>query len=144
MAYGLLFSAMKFKKVLTKILIWRAKHISHRQFIFILSILAGILSGLGAVTLKNLTHFFQHLLEGKFIQEYHQAFYFVFPIIGLSLVFLIIKYVLRKKVSHGIPSTLYAISKRKGILKQYQMFGSLLTAPITVGFGGSVGFLAFR
>ena len=130
---------MKFKKVLTKILIWRAKHISHRQFIFILSILAGILSGLGAVTLKNLTHFFQHLLEGKFIQEYHQAFYFVFPIIGLSLVFLIIKYVLRKKVSHGIPSTLYAISKRKGILKQYQMFGSLLTAPITVGFGGSVG-----
>ena len=139
MAYGLLFSAMKFKKVLTKILIWRAKHISHRQFIFILSILAGILSGLGAVTLKNLTHFFQHLLEGKFIQEYHQAFYFVFPIIGLSLVFLIIKYVLRKKVSHGIPSTLYAISKRKGILKQYQMFGSLLTAPITVGFGGSVG-----
>src|SRR5690606_30271171 len=45
----------------------------------------------------------------------------------------------RNKVSHGIPSTLYAISKRKGIMKQYQMFGSMLTAPITVGFGGSVG-----
>src|SRR5690606_7873119 len=45
----------------------------------------------------------------------------------------------RNKVSHGIPSTLYAISKRKGIMKQYQMFGSILTAPITVGFGGSVG-----
>lgn len=49
------------------------------------------------------------------------------------------KYVLRNKVSHGIPSTLYAIAKRKGIMKQYQMIGSILTAPITVGFGGSVG-----
>ncbi|HLT53869.1 MAG TPA: chloride channel protein, partial [Flavobacteriaceae bacterium] len=53
--------------------------------------------------------------------------------------YLIIKYVIRNKVSHGIPSTLFAISKRKGIMKQYQMFGSILTAPITVGFGGSVG-----
>ncbi len=42
-------------------------------------------------------------------------------------------------MSHGIPSTLFAISKRKGIMKQYQMFGSILTAPLTVGFGGSVG-----
>ncbi len=130
---------MDYKKTLTKFLIWRAKHISHRQFLYLLSILAGILSGVGAVILKNLTHFFQHLLEGNLVRYYHHAFYFVFPIIGLSLVYLIIKYVLRNKVSHGIPSTLYAISKRKGLMRQYQMFGSVLTAPITVGFGGSVG-----
>lgn len=130
---------MGFKKTLTKFLIWRAKHISHRRFIFILSIFAGILSGVGAVILKNLTHFFQHLLEGNLVRYYHNAFYFVFPIIGLTFVYLIIKYVLRNKVSHGIPSTLFAISKRKGLMKQYQMLGSILTAPITVGFGGSVG-----
>ncbi|MEZ4874852.1 MAG: chloride channel protein [Flavobacteriaceae bacterium] len=130
---------MQSKKVLTKFLVWRAKHISHRQFLYILSMLAGILSGVGAVILKNLTHFFQHLLEGNLVRYYHHAFYFVFPIIGLTFVYLIIKYVLRNKVSHGIPSTLYAISKRKGVLRQYQMIGSILTAPITVGFGGSVG-----
>ncbi|MCB0460665.1 MAG: chloride channel protein, partial [Flavobacteriaceae bacterium] len=127
------------KSLLTKFLIWRAKHISQRQFIYILSIVVGFLSGVGAVVLKNLTHFFQHLLEGNLVRYYHHAFYFVFPIIGLTIVYFIIKYVIRNKVSHGIPSTLYAISKRKGIMKQYQMIGSILTAPITVGFGGSVG-----
>lgn len=127
------------KRWLTKFLVWRAKHISHTQFVAILSIVVGFTSGIGAVLLKNLTHFFQYLMEDGLVQYYHHAFYFVFPIIGLALVYIIIKYVLRKKVSHGIPSTLYAISKRKGIMDRHQMFGSLLTAPITVGFGGSVG-----
>ncbi|WMI66899.1 chloride channel protein [Aestuariibaculum sp. YM273] len=127
------------KTILKQILIWRAKYISHRQFIYILSIIIGFTSGVGAVVLKNLTHFIQHLLEGKLIADYHHAFYFLFPIIGLALVYLIIKYVIRNKVSHGIPSTLYAMAKRKGIMKRYQMFGSILTAPLTVGFGGSVG-----
>lgn len=125
--------------LLKKILIWRAKHISHKQFVYILSILVGFTSGVGAVVLKNLTHFIQHVLEGKLVQYYHHAFYFLFPVIGFALVYLINKYVIRNKVSHGIPSTLYAIAKRKGVMKRYQMFGSILTAPITVGFGGSVG-----
>lgn len=124
---------------LKQVLIWRAKHISHRQFVYFLSIVIGFTSGVGAVILKNLTHFFQHLLEGNLIKHYHHVFYFLFPIIGLTIVYFIIKYVIRNKVSHGIPSTLFAISKRKGVMKQYQMFGSILTAPLTVGFGGSVG-----
>lgn len=125
--------------ILKQVLVWRAKYISHRQFVYILSIVVGFTSGLGAVVLKNLTHFFQHILEGNLVKYYQHAFYFLFPILGLTFVYLIMKYVIRNKVSHGIPSTLYAISKRKGIMKQYQMFGSILTAPITVGFGGSVG-----
>tara|TARA_R110002051_G_scaffold250833_1_gene310186 strand:+ start:6490 stop:8283 length:1794 start_codon:yes stop_codon:yes gene_type:complete len=130
----------KLKKTwFTKFLVWRVKHISERQFIYLLSILVGFTSGVGAVILKNLTHFFQHLLEGKLVNDYHQAFLFVFPIIGLIFVYFVIKYIIRNKVNHGIPSTLYAISKHKGIMRRYQMFGSLLTAPLTVGFGGSVG-----
>ncbi|MEL0651483.1 chloride channel protein [Algibacter sp. TI.3.09] len=125
--------------VLKKILIWRAKHISKKQFVYLLSIIIGFTAGMGAVVLKNLTHFIQHLLEAKLIKHYHHAFYFLFPILGLTLVYLGIKYIIRNKVSHGIPSTLYAISKRKAIMKPFQMFGSILTAPLTVGFGGSVG-----
>lgn len=127
------------KSLFTKFLIWRAKHISQTQFIYLLSILVGFTSGVGAVILKNFTHIIQLLLEGKFVKEYHHAFYFIFPIIGFTITYIIIKYIIRAKVSHGIPSTLYAISKRKGLMKRYQMFGSMLTAPITVGFGGSVG-----
>lgn len=129
----------KFNKILRKFLIWKYKHIPQRHFIYILSILVGLLSGLGAVALKNLTHFIQHLLESEFIVEIHHAFYFIFPIIGLFLTLLGIKYIIRKKVGHGIPSTLYAISKLKGIMPRHQTWASLLTAPLTVGFGGSVG-----
>ncbi|MDB2462881.1 chloride channel protein [Algibacter sp.] len=127
------------KTILKQILIWRAKHVSKRQFIYMLSIVIGFTAGMGAVILKNLTHFIQHLLEAKLVKYYHHAFYFIFPLLGLTLAYLSIKYIIRNKVSHGIPSTLYAISKRKGIMKTFQMFGSILTAPLTVGFGGSVG-----
>lgn len=118
---------------------WRYKNIPQKQFVNIVSALIGLLAGLGAVTLKNLTHIIQKLLEGKFIKEIHQAFYFIFPIIGLTFVVLIVKYIIKKRVGHGIPATLYAISKLRGIMPKHQMWASLLTAPITVGFGGSVG-----
>ncbi|WP_026837249.1 chloride channel protein [Gillisia sp. JM1] len=122
-----------------KFLLWKTNNLTQHQFILILSALIGLASGLGAVLIKNLTHFIQELLEGKLIANAHHAFYFIFPIIGLALTLLILKYGLNKKIGHGIPSTLYAISKRKGIMKPFQMYASLLTAPITVGFGGSVG-----
>lgn len=130
---------MESKSIFRRFLIWRIRHISQKQFIVILSILVGITSGVGAVILKNLTHFFQHLLEGNLVRYYHQAFYFVFPVIGLAIVYVVMKKVIGHRVSHGIPSTLYAIAKQQGIMKRYQILGSILTAPLTVGFGGSVG-----
>jgi len=125
--------------ILKQILIWRAKHISHKQFVYILCILVGLVAGLGAVILKNTTHFIQHLMKNKVVSNYYHPFYFLFPIIGLTLTFLIKKYVIRQEFGHGIPSTLRAIAKKKGIMRRFQMFSALLTAPITVGFGGSVG-----
>ncbi|HEY9220387.1 MAG TPA: chloride channel protein [Lutibacter sp.] len=127
------------KKLFLKFLKWRYQHISNKQFTNIASAIIGLLAGLAAIVLKNSTHFIQELLEGGFISQIHEAFYFIFPIIGFLLVLLIIKYVIRKKVGHGIPSTLYAISKQKGIIPKHQMWTALVTAPLTVGFGGSVG-----
>ena len=127
------------KNIITKFLIWKYKHLSNQQFIYIVSILIGLLSGVAAVILKNLTHLIQQLLEGGLIRNYHQAFYFIFPLIGLLLTLLVIKYVIKHNVSHGIPSTLHAISKRKGLMKIHKIYSSILTAPLTVGFGGSVG-----
>jgi len=127
------------KNLFLKFLKWRYQHISNKQFTNIASAIIGLLAGLGAVTLKNLTHFIQHALEGEFIKDIHHAFYFIFPIIGLLIVLLVMKFVIKKKVGHGIPSTLYAISKQKGVMSRHQMWSSILTAPLTVGFGGSVG-----
>ena len=127
------------KKLRKRFFKWRYKHISNKHFISIASAIIGLLSGLVSVTIKNLTHFIQELLEGEFIREIHNVFYFIFPIIGLFLVLLSIKYIVKKPVEHGIPSTLYSISKLKGLMPRRMMWASLLTAPLTVGFGGSVG-----
>ncbi len=127
------------KNIFTKIHIWRYKRISERQFVYVLSVLVGFLAGLGTLVLKNMTYFFQSMLEGNFINEYSNELYFIFPIIGLLLVFIIRKYFIKKQIGHGISTTLYAISKRSGIIEKYKMYASLITAPITVGFGGSAG-----
>ncbi len=124
---------------LQKFIDWKTNNLTQHQFILILSAVVGFTSGFGAVIIKNLTHFIQELMEGKLIANVHHAFYFIFPILGLTLTLLIIKYGLSKRIGHGIPSTLYAISKKKGIMRPFQMYASMITAPLTVGFGGSVG-----
>lgn len=126
-------------KYLKQILLWRYKFISERQFVYVLSILVGLLAGLGTAVLKNLTFFIENVIEGKFIKDFHYSLYFIFPIIGLVLVFFIKRKIIKKEIGHGISTTLHSVSKRNGIIEKYKMYASLITAPITVGFGGSAG-----
>ncbi|MDP5157793.1 MAG: chloride channel protein [Flaviramulus sp.] len=128
-----------FKSLLRKFLIWKYKHISERNFIYALSILVGFLAGIGTVTLKNITHYIRLLFELSFLKNYQNSLYFIFPIIGLLLVYIIKQVWLKKHIGHGISSTLYAISKLNGIIPRYNIYAALITAPLTVGFGGSVG-----
>jgi CIC family chloride channel protein len=127
------------KKLLRKFLIWKYKHITERQFVFMLSILVGFLAGMGTVVLKNLTHYIRLLFEIETFRNHHHALYFIFPIIGLLIVYIIKQTWLKKHIGHGISSTLYAISKLNGIIPRYNIYASLITAPLTAGFGGSVG-----
>jgi CIC family chloride channel protein len=124
---------------LKRILIWRYKHISHKNFIFLLSILIGLLSGLVSVTIKNITFSIESFIE--FITLSHNSFYFILPVIGLWLVYLFVKHIAKSPVEHAIPSILYSLSKKNGLLKRSKIYLPLITAPITVGFGGSVGLL---
>ena len=89
--------------------------------------------------MRSLTHFIEEVLVGNIIRYINYGFYVIFPAVGFLLVYWVKKYIIRKEVSHGIPSILYAVAKQKGIMKRFQAYGSILTAPITIGFGGSVG-----
>lgn len=130
---------MKKDSLLKRFLVWRIRHISNRQFILILSILIGILSGLAAVIIKNSVHFIRHSLQTGITSEYHRYWYFVFPVIGIFFAILFIKYLIRQPVRHGIPNVLYGISKNNGMIKPHNMYSSVITSAFTVGFGGSVG-----
>lgn len=105
-----------------------------------MAVVVGLLAGLAAVTLKNLTYFIESSLEGGIIISRNQL-YFILPIIGLTLVFLYVKFVHKEKLEHAISSILFALSKKKGLIDLKKIFTPLITAPLTVGFGGSVGLL---
>ncbi len=128
------------KRVFKRFLRWRYKNISNKTFTQILSVIVGFLAGLASVTLKNLTYFIESLLEKGIVFSDYQL-YFIIPIIGLTLVFIYVKYVHREKLEHGISSVLFSLSRKKGILSVKQIYTPLITAPLTVGFGGSVGLL---
>lgn len=129
---------MKSIRVYQRFLIWRLKSIGHRQLILILSALIGLGAGLAAVIIKNLVHFIQLLLTNVLYQPYHYL-YFITPVIGILLTILFIKYINKRPVGHGIPSVLYAISKNSGVIRRHNLYSSIITSAITVGFGGSVG-----
>jgi len=128
------------KSLLKRFLIWRYKFISEKNFTFILSALVGLLAGLAAVTLKNLTFAIQSFLDKGIVFSENQL-YFVLPIIGLLLVYLFVKYITKKPIEHAIPSILYSLTRKSGFLKRTKIYFPLIAAPLTVGFGGSVGLL---
>lgn len=128
------------KTLLTQFFIWRHKNISNKNFLYILSILIGLLAGLAALILKSLTFFIQTFLEKGIIFSQNHL-YFILPLIGLFLVYLISKFILKRNRALSITSILHSISKKNGFIAFSRIYTPLITAPLTVGFGGSTGLL---
>ena len=119
---------------------WRLNHLSDRQFMMILAIPTGFLAGVAAVLIK----FFAHSIRDLFfyirtLDRNFDLMFFIIPAIGILLTIIVIRYIIRREVGHGIPGLLYALSQKKGIVKPYTTFASIITSALTVGFGGSVG-----
>ncbi len=123
----------------TKVQQLKDKYLNQQQFVVVLSVIIGFLAGLVALALKNLSYFIQWLINGSYVAVYHNRYYFIFPLIGLLLVYLIVKYAFKKEVEQGIVGTLQSISIKKSLVDKFHRYASLITAPLTVGFGGSVG-----
>jgi len=126
-------------KYLRYFLIWRLRHISDHHFVVILSVLTGLIAGLAAVVIKNITHFIEKGLLHYLSNTYQNYVFVIYPIIGIFITIIVIKYIIRHPINHGIPGVLYAISRNNGIIKRHNMFSSIITSALTVGFGGSVG-----
>jgi chloride channel protein, CIC family len=130
---------MKKLKIYRRLLILRFKHMGQRQFILVLSAFIGLLVGMGAVVIKNLVHLIQATLTQGLVKEVHHYLYFIFPMIGILLVVVFIKYINKRPVQHGIPGVLHAISKHNGVIRRHNLYSSVISSALTVGFGGSVG-----
>jgi len=125
-------------KLIVKFYKWRLETISDKQFIYLLSIVTGLVVGIAAVILKNLAHWISQLLH-LWTPNDSNYLYFLFPTIGIAIAVLFMKYIVRSGPAHGVPSVLYSISMQKGKMKSHNMYSSVIASALTVGFGGSVG-----
>ncbi len=101
-----------------------------------LSIVTGILCGLVAVLLKISIHAIQEGLAGILPGRWP---YLVLPGVGMLLSLLIVRYVIKDNIGHGVTKVLQAVSKNESRIKRHNCWSSLVTSALTIGFGGSVG-----
>lgn len=120
---------------------WRLRHLSDYGFLLVLSVVVGLLSGLAAVALKNLVHY-----AGRWVTQFGamtplggNVMMLVFPLVGILLTVLFVRYIVRGDIGHGLPSVLLAISRKRSELPAKNMYTSLVASTLTVAFGGSVG-----
>lgn len=118
---------------------WREKHISEKSFLIILALLVGVTCGFAALLLKFLIHSISDTLTAHLSLTSANWPYLVLPMIGIIIVTLYVRYLVKDNISHGVTKVLYAISQRKSRLKRHNMYTSIIASSVTIGFGGSVG-----
>lgn len=122
-----------------KVVIWREHHIKERTFVVFLALVVGIFGGFAAQLLKFIISSIAGWLTSHFSTTGANYLYLVYPVVGIVLTVLFVKYVVKDNISHGVTKVLYAISRNKSRLKKKNMYASLVASGITIGFGGSVG-----
>lgn len=125
--------------IFEQLLLWRRKHFSERTFVLMLSFMVGILTACAALILKELIHHIQHFLTNQFDVTGANWLYLVYPVIGIFLTGLFVRYVVKDDISHGVTKILFAIAQKQSKIKGHNTWSSVMASAITIGFGGSVG-----
>ena len=118
---------------------WRKNHVSNRELVLVLAFAIGLLASLAAYILHFIIKLIEELVTSGFDVATINWLYLIYPIVGIWLTSLFVKYVVRDNISHGITRVLYAISTKQSRLKAHNTWSSIVASAITIGFGGSVG-----
>lgn len=125
--------------VIDSLINWREKYLSQRQFVLLLSFFVGIFTSILAYLLKQFISWIASLLTAGFDATGSNWLFLVYPVVGIFLTALFIKYVVNDGIGHGVTKILYAISRRQGHIRRHNCWSSVIASGITIGFGGSVG-----
>lgn len=118
---------------------WRERHIKEKSFVIVLALIVGIVCGSAALLLKTLIHFFSDIVSSHIDISGGNYLYFIYPVLGILLTSLYVRYIVKDNISHGVTRVLYAISQNKSRLKPHNIYTSIFASSVTIGFGGSVG-----
>ena len=130
---------MSLRDLYAYILRWRRRHLSDNQFVLIVSFFVGIFTALSGLFLKWLIARIEELLTHEFVITGGNWLYLVYPVVGIYLTMLFIRYVVRDDISHGVTKILFAIARKQSKIRLHNTWSSVVASAITIGFGGSVG-----
>ncbi|MBY0543441.1 MAG: chloride channel protein [Sphingobacteriaceae bacterium] len=131
---------VKFVNYVDKLNRYRQSKISNRNFLVIAALIVGVLAGLAAALLKTITHHIEAFLQTSLQWQYKYYLYLLFPTIGIFLAVLYTRKFIRKgKFETGLTPLLYTISKKSSKVEPHNIYSQIITAALTVGFGGSTG-----
>ncbi len=125
--------------VLQRLHEWRVAHVSDRMFLLTLAFIVGFFAAVAAFSLHWIINQIVLLLTSSFDRTGANWLYLVYPVVGIYLTSLFVRYIVKDNISHGITRILYAISSNKSRLKSHNCWSSVIASAITIGFGGSVG-----
>lgn len=130
---------MTMRDLFAFVLRWRRRHIGDNQFMLCISFLVGIFTAISGLVLKWIIGQIEHLLTHEFVVTNGNGLYLVYPVIGIFLTMLFIRYVVRDDISHGVTKILFAIARKQSKIRLHNTWTSVVASAITIGFGGSVG-----
>ncbi len=131
--------AQEKKTLMQRIIKLREHYLSDRQFTLILSFCVGFFAAVAAFVLHWIIREIQGLLTAGFNIASFNWLYLIYPVIGIYITSLFVRYIVKDNISHGITRILYAISSKKSKLRGHNCWSSVIASAITIGFGGSVG-----
>ena len=98
--------------------------------LLLLSLLVGLCAGASAVVLLKVIGFIHGLISTG---------HFLFPAVGMLVSLVLVRYLVKDNIGHGVTKVLLAVSRNESRIKPHNMWSSLLTSAVTIGLGGSVG-----
>jgi len=107
------------------------------QKLLIVSLLIGFLSAFLGISLKRITEYYEHVFFLKTVTIW--AYLLFFPLIGLSVIYILREYLFKKKENKGIKEIFESTQSKTKNLPMYKIPSHFINGLITVAFGGSTG-----
>ena len=115
------------------------KRLTERQMLLILAVVVGALAGVATYLFEMLLHLIKGGLVNWFDVDTYHFLYLIYPVMGIVLATLFVKFIVRDNISEGVTRVLYAMSSRGSRIAGHNCWTSMVGGAVTIGFGGSVG-----
>lgn len=126
-------------KAIYRYLLHLAGGLTTRQLMMVLACIVGLLAGLGTYVFEMLLYGIKQALVSWFKVDSASVLYLIYPVVGIILATLFVKYIVKDQISEGVTRVLYAMSKGSSKIKPHNCWTSVVGGAATIGFGGSVG-----